>query len=77
MFVLLLVGLVVGIVNLYKDFKKASEANELKPGEFQAPTSDSGENIRVVMGTRMIKGAYIAGYGNVTTTAIRKKGGKK
>ena len=49
----------------------------MKPGEFKAPTAEEGREIPVLFGTRDITAPNVVWYGDVTTKAIRKKGGKK
>lgn len=45
--------------------------------DFDAPTADDGRPIPWVFGTVWIKGPNVLWYGDLQTTAIRKKGGKK
>lgn len=46
-------------------------------GEIKAPTAEEGREIPVLFGTRDIKGANVVWYGDIRTSAIKKKGGKK
>lgn len=46
-------------------------------GELSVPTAKEGQEIGVLFGSREIKGANVAWYGDLRTRAIRKKGGKK
>lgn len=50
-------------------------AAELK--DFDAPTADEGRPIPVVFGTVLVKSANVVWYGDLRTTPIRSKGGKK
>lgn len=45
--------------------------------DFDAPTAEEGRPIPVVFGTVKITGSNILWYGNLTTTPIKTKGGKK
>lgn len=44
--------------------------------DIDAPTAEEGRPIPVVFGTRKIKGPNVVWYGDLSTTAIKKKGGK-
>jgi hypothetical protein len=46
-------------------------------GDIKAPTAEEGREIPVLFGTREIEGPNIVWYGDLTTVAIKKKGGKK
>ena len=46
-------------------------------GEIKAPTAEEGREIPVLFGTRDIEGPNVVWYGDLRTTAIKKKGGKK
>jgi hypothetical protein len=45
--------------------------------DFDVPTAEEGRPIPVVFGTKVIRGANVVWYGDLSTQAIRKKGGKK
>ena len=45
--------------------------------EIDVPTAEIGREIPVLFGTRDIKGANVVWYGDLSTSPIRKKGGKK
>ena len=45
--------------------------------EFSAPTAESGREIPVLFGTRLLKGSNVVWYGDMEAVPIRKKGGKK
>ncbi len=45
--------------------------------EFKAPTAESGREIPVLFGTREMSGPNVVWYGDLSTRAIKKKGGKK
>ncbi|MCH9691041.1 MAG: hypothetical protein K0U59_03075 [Gammaproteobacteria bacterium] len=51
------------------------QASELK--DFDAPTADEGRPVPVVFGTVLIRSANVVWYGDLRTTPIRSKGGKK
>ena len=45
--------------------------------EIKAPTAEDGREIPVLFGCRPIRGANVVWYGDLRTTAIKVKGGKK
>lgn len=45
--------------------------------DFDVPTAEEGRPIPVVFGTVTVTGPNVIWYGNLRTTEIRKKGGKK
>lgn len=45
--------------------------------EFSAPTAESGREIPVLFGTRLIKGPNVVWYGDLEAEPIKKSGGKK
>lgn len=45
--------------------------------KFDIPTAQEGASIPVLFGTRKIKGASVTWYGDIKTSAIKSKGGKK
>lgn len=45
--------------------------------EIKAPTAEEGREIPVVFGCRFIRGGNVTWYGDLRTTPIRVKGGKK
>lgn len=46
-------------------------------GDLQVPTAEVGREIPVLFGTKEIKSANVVWYGDFSSQAIRKKGGKK
>ncbi|MBU6952756.1 hypothetical protein KP814_32075 [Hahella sp. HN01] len=50
-------------------------AAELK--DLDAPTADEGRPIPVVFGTVLVRSANVVWYGDLRTTPIKSKGGKK
>ena len=46
-------------------------------GDIQVPTASESREIPVLFGTREISGPNVVWYGDLSTTAIKKKGGKK
>lgn len=50
-------------------------AAELK--DIDAPTADEGRPVPVVFGTVLVKGVNVVWYGDLRTTPIKSKGGKK
>lgn len=45
--------------------------------DFDAPTAEEGRAIPVIFGTVWMTGPNVVWYGDLRTTPIRKKGGKK
>lgn len=45
--------------------------------QFDVPLAKEGQEIAVLFGTRDIKNAQVAWYGDLRVRAIKKKGGKK
>jgi len=45
--------------------------------DFDVPTAEEGRQIPVVFGEVWIKGSNVLWYGDLRSTPIRKKGGKK
>lgn len=45
--------------------------------DFDIPVAEQGRPIPVVFGTVLITGANVMWYGDLRTTAIQEKGGKK
>ncbi|HWH75544.1 MAG TPA: hypothetical protein VNV16_14900 [Methylibium sp.] len=45
--------------------------------DFDVPTAEEGRPIPVAFGTVTVTGPNVIWYGELRTTAIRKKGGKK
>ena len=52
-------------------------AQNVEEQEFEAPTSGEGKNQPVLFGTKYIKAPNVVWYGDITTSAVKKKGGKK
>lgn len=46
-------------------------------GDIKAPTAEEGREIPVLFGTRDLEAPNVVWYGDLSTVAIRKKGGKK
>lgn len=46
-------------------------------GEFDLPTAEVGREIPVLFGTRDLNGPNVVWYGDLASSAIKKKGGKK
>ena len=46
-------------------------------GDVQAPTAEVGREIPVLFGTRDLDGPNVVWYGDLRTSAIKSKGGKK
>lgn len=48
-----------------------------QPGKVDVPTVEEGRKIGILFGSRWIKGPHIFWWGDVRTTPIMSKGGKK
>ena len=55
--------------------KPASDS--IKPGTLETPTAEEGKTIPVLFGTRDIESANTVWYGDLKTTPIKTKQGKK
>lgn len=47
------------------------------PGMMEAPTTEEGTPIMVLLGSGWVDGPVVAWFGDTRTTAIKSKGGKK
>lgn len=68
---------VVAFVLAYAMSPKPQNAKPAGLGEFQVPTAEVGREIPVLFGTRDINGPNVVWYGDLRTTPVKKKGGKK
>lgn len=50
---------------------------QAKPGRIEIPTVQEGRKLGVLFGSRWIKGPHVYWWGDVRTTPIKSKGGKK
>lgn len=48
-----------------------------QPGKVEIPTVEEGRKIGILFGSRWIKGPHAFWWGDVRTTPIKSKGGKK
>lgn len=48
-----------------------------QPGKVEIPTVEEGRKIGILFGSRWIKGPHIMWWGDVRTSPIKSKGGKK
>ena len=48
-----------------------------RPGKVEIPTVEEGRKIGVLFGSRWMKGPHLFWWGDVRTTPIKAKGGKK
>lgn len=65
---------IVAFAIAYATFPKP-QAPEI--GTVEAPTAETGRSIPVLFGTRRIAQANVVWYGDIATTPVQKKGGKK
>ncbi len=68
---------VVSFIIAYKSLPKPQTQKPAGLDEVQAPTAEVGREIPVLFGRRKIEGANVVWYGDLRTTPIKKKGGKK
>lgn len=73
--VVLLINLAISAVVYFASPKPPN--NDPQPGRLDVPQPKMGSPIPVVFGEDWVEDAHIAYYGNATTEAIKKKGGKK
>lgn len=71
------VAFVVAIVVGVALQPKAQSVPPAGLGDFKVPTAEEGREIPVLFGTRDMEGPNIVWYGDLSTVAIKKKGGKK
>lgn len=72
--------LVVLVVAAVVSIALAPKPQQPKPPELsdvEAPTAEEGVAIRVIFGDCWVKGPNVVWYGDLRTTPIVKKGGKK
>lgn len=68
---------IVALVVAYSMAPKPQTQPPAGLGDVKVPTAEEGREIPVLFGTRVIEGPNVVWYGDLRTTAIRKKGGKK
>ncbi len=71
-FVIAIVAIAVGFL-----FAPKPQGQKMKAGTIEAPTAKEGLEIPVLFGTRLLRGPNVVWYGDIKTTAVKKKGGKK
>jgi len=73
------VQIVLFVVSLLIQWLTRKEPeNTLSPGDFSSDTAESGSTIGWLFGTRDISGtSTCVWYGDIKTTAVKKKSGKK
>lgn len=67
---------IVGLLYAYAAAPK-NKNQKIEQDSFEAPTAEEGKVIPVLFGTRDIKSPNIIWYGDVSTTPVKKRGGKK
>jgi len=68
------------LVSLFMSIIFRPKSNTPPPAgisEIQLPTAEEGREIPVLFGCRYIRGANVVWYGDLKTTPIKSKGGKK
>lgn len=74
------IQLAIVLVASYVSAALAPKPEPPKPStldDFDAPTADDGRPVPVVFGDAWIKGPNVIWYGDLRSTPIKKKGGKK
>lgn len=74
------VQLILLVVSYFVSAALAPKPPQPKPAaleDFDIPMAEQGRPIPVVFGTVMLTGANVMWYGDLRTTAIKEKGGKK
>jgi len=69
-------AVVMSVVSYAIQIAMAPKPDKPKAGQLDVPTADSGGPIPVVFGTNIIKQSNVVWFGDASTTAIKKKGGK-
>lgn len=68
------------VVSLVVSFAMMPKPQSVPPaglGDIKAPTAEEGREIPVLFGTRDLKAPNVVWYGDLGTSPIRAKGGKK
>lgn len=69
--------LVVSVLVQYALQPKTPQPQAAELKDFEAPTADEGRPVPVVFGSVLVRSANVVWYGDLKTTPIRSKGGKK
>jgi hypothetical protein len=69
-------GLALAIIGAYAFQPKIQSQKPAGIDEIQVPTANDGREIPVVFGCRMVRGPNVVWYGDLSTQAIKAKGGK-
>ncbi len=69
--------LVISAVIAQAMLPKPEQPKPAELSDFDAPTAEEGRPIPVVFGTVRVTGANVLWYGDLYTSAITQKGGKK
>jgi len=69
--------LVVSVLVQYALQPKTPQPQAAELKDFEAPTADEGRPVPVVFGSVLVRSANVVWYGDLRTTPIRSKGGKK
>ena len=65
------------IVSLIISYATRSKPEKPKPGQIDVATAEEGRPIPVLFGTKTIKGANVIWYGDIKTSPVKSKSGKK
>jgi hypothetical protein len=69
--------LIVSVLIQYALQPKPPQPPSAELKDIDAPTADEGRPVPVVFGTVLVKSANVVWYGDLRTTPIKSKGGKK
>lgn len=69
--------LVISVLVQYALQPKTPQPQAPEFKDFDAPTAEEGRPVPVVFGTVLVRSANVVWYGDLRTTPIRAKGGKK
>ncbi len=70
--IIFIVALVIGVAMAPKPQTQPPAGFD----EIQAPTAEEGREIPVLFGTRDLKGPNVVWYGDFSSVAVKKSGGK-
>lgn len=72
---------IYAVISLVISFALAKKPQNMQAppvmGDIKAPTAEEGREIPVLFGTRDIEAPNVVWYGDLRTTPVKSKGGKK
>jgi len=72
-----LVGVIISLAVSYALRPKPQTQPPAGLNDIKAPTADDGREIPVLFGCKPVRGPNVVWYGDLKTTPIKSKGGKK